>query len=191
MNLIRKQTNNKGIAKDIYYMNIAIAVATKSTCLDKQVGAIVVSPEGKVIATGYNGAPCGIEHCTTTDNCLKKENQPCIAVHAEANAIVQATQSLKGSTIYVTHSPCLECTKLIINAGIDRIVAWSKYSKHTIIEPIYGSLVLCPEYLIKAAFKEILFLDQFLKDLEIQKHLEVIYPVEDNTIPSFASMHLE
>jgi len=105
-------------------------VATRSTCLRRHVGAILVK-EKRILATGYNGAPAGLKHCIEV-GCLREEasipsgtrHELCRALHAEQNAIVQAAYhgtSIAGSTLYCTNKPCVICSKMLINAGIKRI----------------------------------------------------------------------
>ena len=117
---------------DEYFMEVAELAARRSTCLRRNVGAVVVLDK-RIIATGYNGAPRGIMHCEERGGCLREKmgipsgerHELCMALHAEQNAIIQAAsmgQSIEGSTIYVTHQPCVICAKMIINAGIRRIV---------------------------------------------------------------------
>lgn len=105
-----------------YFMNLAIQAATRSTCPRKSVGAVIVRDK-TVLSTGYNGSLRGAPHCTEV-GCLM-ENDHCIrTVHAEANALVQAAHNgvrLEGAEIYVTASPCFNCFKLIVNAGIRRV----------------------------------------------------------------------
>ena len=119
---------------DEYFFDIALAVASRSTCLRRQVGAVAVKNHS-IIATGYNGAPRGAEHCNT---CIRKElNVPsgerhelCRAVHAEQNLITQACTnqvSLGGSTVYCTNKPCFICCKLLLNTGVDRILWLEDY----------------------------------------------------------------
>ena len=107
---------------DVYFMNIARAVATRSTCPRKAVGAVVVK-DRTILSTGYNGSVRGMPHCT--DIGCDMENNHCVAtVHAEANAIIQAARNgvrIDGADIYVTASPCWNCFKLIANSGIKRI----------------------------------------------------------------------
>lgn len=104
-------------------MNLAVQAATRSTCPRKSVGAVIVRSRA-VLATGYNGSLKGLAHCTEV-GCLM-ENDHCVrTVHAEANAILQAARhgvSIDGADIYVTASPCWNCFKLIVNAGIRRIL---------------------------------------------------------------------
>jgi dCMP deaminase len=121
---------------DEYFMNIAELAATRSTCLRRQVGAAIVKNK-KILATGYNGAPSGLKHCLDI-GCLRdklgipsgQRHELCRATHAEQNAIVQAALfgvSIKDSTLYSTTQPCILCTKLIINAGIKKIVIKDSY----------------------------------------------------------------
>lgn len=122
---------------DEYFMQMAELTAKRSTCLRRNVGAIIVKDK-HIIATGYNGAPKGLPHCEELGGCLRKKlgvpsgerHELCRALHAEQNAIIQAAtlgQSIEGATIYVTHQPCIICAKMIINAGISRIVVRSGY----------------------------------------------------------------
>jgi dCMP deaminase len=111
-------------------MSIARMVATRSTCLRRQVGAVLVKDK-RILATGYNGAPAGLRHCEEV-GCLRKDasvpsgmrHELCRGLHAEQNAIIQAARhgiTIKGSTLYCTNKPCVICSKMIINAGIERI----------------------------------------------------------------------
>lgn len=121
---------------DEYFMKIAELAATRSTCLRRQVGAVIVKDK-KILATGYNGAPRGLRHCLDI-GCLRdklsipsgERHELCRATHAEQNAIVQAALfgvSIKDSTLYSTTHPCILCTKLIINAGIKKITIKDGY----------------------------------------------------------------
>jgi len=107
---------------DTYFMNIARAVATRSTCPRKHVGAVIVRDK-IILSTGYNGSIRGMPHCTEVG--CDMEDGHCVAtVHAEANAIIQAARNgvrIDGADIYVTASPCWYCFKLIANSGIKRI----------------------------------------------------------------------
>ena len=116
---------------DEYFMDITRVVATRSTCLRRQVGAVVVKDK-RLLTSGYNGAPQGLAHCLEV-GCLREKlgissgerHELCRGLHAEQNAIVQAALhgvSIANSTIYCTHQPCSACAKMIINAGIRRIV---------------------------------------------------------------------
>ena len=112
-------------------MDIAAMAATRSTCLRRQVGA-VIARDKRILATGYNGAPAGLKHCSEI-GCLREKlkvasgqrHELCRAIHAEQNAIIQAASSgvsLKDAVMYTTHHPCVLCSKIIINAGIRRVV---------------------------------------------------------------------
>ena len=116
---------------DTYFMQLARLVATRSTCTRRKVGALLVK-EKQVISSGYNGAPRGLPHCLEV-GCLREErgipsgerHELCRATHAEANAIIQAAfhgVSTAGTTLYCTTAPCAICAKMLINAGIKRIV---------------------------------------------------------------------
>jgi len=121
---------------DDYFMQIVEIVKTRSTCLRRQVGALI-EKDRRILATGYNGAPTGCHHCIDVGCMRQKLNIPsgerhelCRAIHAEQNAIVQAASSgvcISGGTLYVTHQPCSLCAKLAINAGIKRIVFRGHY----------------------------------------------------------------
>lgn len=121
---------------DEYFMEMAKLAAKRSTCKRQNVGAVAVI--GKhILATGYNGAPKGLPHCIDS-GCLREElvipsgqrHELCRGVHAEQNIICQAALhgiSLNGATIYCTHKPCSICAKLILNAGIVRVVHLTDY----------------------------------------------------------------
>lgn len=112
---------------DDYFFQIAQQVATRSTCLRRRVGAVLVKDK-RILSTGYNGAPRGISHCVEV-GCLREQlkipsgerHELCRALHAEQNAIVQAALhgvKIEGASLYSTHQPCSLCAKMIINAGI-------------------------------------------------------------------------
>ncbi|MDO9693814.1 MAG: cytidine/deoxycytidylate deaminase family protein [Candidatus Latescibacteria bacterium] len=116
---------------DRYFMEIAVLVSSRTTCLRRQVGAVIVKDK-RLLSTGYNGAPVGLKHCAEL-GCLREKlgvksgekHELCRAIHAEQNAIIQAATfgvPLQGASIYITHFPCVLCSKMIINAGIKRIV---------------------------------------------------------------------
>ena len=122
---------------DARFMELARLVGTWSTCVRRNVGSVIVKDK-RIIATGYNGAPSGVESCVSKGFCLRDKMgiasgtraEYCYATHAEQNALVQAAKlgiSVDGATIYVTHRPCGICTKLIINSGIKRIVYGHHY----------------------------------------------------------------
>ncbi|HHY25039.1 MAG TPA: cytidine deaminase [Clostridiaceae bacterium] len=121
---------------DEYFMEIVELIKTRSTCLRRQVGALIVKDK-RIVSTGYNGAPMGCKHCIQI-GCLRKElnipsgqrHELCRGIHAEQNAIIQAAYSgvsVKGGTLYVTTQPCVLCAKMIINAGIKKIIFKGDY----------------------------------------------------------------
>jgi len=112
-------------------MDITHLVAKRSTCLRRQVGAVLVKDK-KILATGYNGAPSRLEHCLDIGCLREKQSIPsgerhelCRGLHAEQNAIIQAAYhgiEIRGATLYCTNHPCVICSKMLMNAGIDRII---------------------------------------------------------------------
>jgi dCMP deaminase len=132
----RKTKGHSRISWDEYFMQIAHLVSQRSTCLRRNVGAVIVKDK-RMLATGYNGAPSGIAHCLDT-GCLREKmkipsgqrHELCRGLHAEQNAIIQASLygiSVKGSTFYVTNQPCVICAKMLINAGISEVVVSAGY----------------------------------------------------------------
>lgn len=118
---------------DEYFMHIAEVVASRATCDRKSVGAVIVVNK-TLVSTGYNGAPRGMPECDEVGHELKEMGgrQSCVrTVHGEANALIQAARTgarVEGGTIYTTASPCYDCLKLIINAGIVRVVCKEFYA---------------------------------------------------------------
>lgn len=121
---------------DEYFLKITKDVSERSTCLKRRVGAIIVK-DCRVLSTGYNGAPKGLMHCEETGCLRKKMNVPsgqrhelCRGLHAEQNAIIQAAVhgvQIEGATMYCTFQPCIICVKMMINAGISRLVYEGEY----------------------------------------------------------------
>lgn len=122
---------------DEYFLKIASVVAERSTCLRHYVGAVAVRDK-HILSTGYNGAASGIKDCLEL-GCLRNDlgipsgtrHEICRAIHAEQNVIIQAALhgvSLEAATIYVTHSPCILCAKMLVNARIKRFVTFGKYA---------------------------------------------------------------
>jgi dCMP deaminase len=127
----------KRIDKENYYLDIAQTVLERSTCLRRHYGAIIVRND-EIVATGYNGAPRGRANCCELGYCVREQMkipsgeryELCRSVHAEANAITKIARSgnnSDGATLYVTDSPCIECAKLIIQAGIKRVIYGRQY----------------------------------------------------------------
>ncbi|HNT25487.1 MAG TPA: cytidine/deoxycytidylate deaminase family protein [Anaerolineales bacterium] len=113
---------------DSYFMKIAYAVSERSTCDRAFVGCVLVL-EKRILTTGFNGSPSGQPHCDEAGHLMVEDH--CVrTIHAETNAIIQAALhgvSTKGATCYVTHFPCINCTKALINAGITRLVYSTSY----------------------------------------------------------------
>ena len=128
---------------DQYFLKIATVVAERSTCRRHHVGAVAVRDK-HILTTGYNGAASGIKDCLEL-GCLRDElnipsgerHEICRGIHAEQNVIIQAALhgvSLEGSTIYCTHTPCVLCAKMLVNAKIKRFVSFGWYSDDTFID---------------------------------------------------------
>jgi dCMP deaminase len=128
---------------DQYFLKIASVVAERSTCRRHHVGAVAVKNK-HILATGYNGAAAGLKDCLEL-GCLRDEmnipsgerHEICRGIHAEQNVIVQAGLhgvSLEGSTIYCTHTPCVLCAKMLVNAKIARFVSFARYNDDSFID---------------------------------------------------------
>ena len=136
----------KGLTRpdsDEYFLKIASVVAERSTCRRHHIGAVAVKDK-HILATGYNGAPSGAKDCLEL-GCLRDEmNIPsgtrqeiCRGIHAEQNVIIQAALhgvSLEGSTIYATHTPCVLCSKMLVNARIKQYVSFGKYDDNAFVD---------------------------------------------------------
>ena len=128
---------------DEYFMGLAKYVASRSTCLRRQVGAVIVKDKC-ILSTGYNGASKGATHCAEVGCIREKLKIPsgekldlCRAVHAEQNAIVQAAKngvSINDATIYITVTPCFQCAKMIVNSGIKEVVVSGVYPDERTME---------------------------------------------------------
>ena len=128
---------------DEYFLKVASVVAERSTCHRHHVGAVAVRSK-HILATGYNGAPSGLKDCLEL-GCLRNElnipsgerHEICRGIHAEQNVIIQAAlhgSSLEGSTIYCTHTPCVLCAKMLVNAKIKRFISFSRYNDDEFID---------------------------------------------------------
>jgi dCMP deaminase len=122
------------LTKEQYFMELALATARRSSCLSRQVGAVLVDHQSHVLATGYNGSPRGVENCSDLGVCRRTHlNQgeglvdQCLAVHAEANALLQCHDVNKVDTVYVNTSPCQMCTRLLLNTSCHVIVTLEIY----------------------------------------------------------------
>ena len=127
---------------DQYFLKIALVVAERSTCRRHHVGAVAVRDK-HILATGYNGAASGLKDCLEL-GCLRDEKQipsgtrheVCRGIHAEQNVIIQASLhgvGLEGSTIYCTHTPCILCAKMLVNAKIARYVSFGEYNDNQFV----------------------------------------------------------
>lgn len=137
---MKAETKDEKQAKwDKRFMEVCRLIGTWSSCVrpNRQVGSVIVK-NNRILATGYNGAPAGVKSCFERGECMREKLQipsgtrqeTCFSVHAEQNAIAQAAKlghEIDGSTIYITHSPCSICARLIINAGIKRVVYDQNY----------------------------------------------------------------
>ena len=121
---------------DEYFMNITKAIASRSTCLRRKVGALLVK-DNHILASGYNGAPSGLKHCLEI-GCLREQrripsgqrHELCRGLHAEQNVLIQAAVhgvAIEGATVYVTCQPCVLCAKMLINARIKKVVFTGEY----------------------------------------------------------------
>ncbi|GMQ63027.1 deoxycytidylate deaminase [Vallitalea maricola] len=140
---------------DEYFMDIVEIIKGRSTCLRRKVGAVIVK-DRRILTTGYNGAPSGCKHCAEV-GCLREQlnipsgqrHELCRASHAEQNAIVQAAMhgvSIDGGTIYVTDQPCVICSKLIINAGLKRVVFKGSYPDELSMELLKEAGIIVDKY---------------------------------------------
>lgn len=140
---------------DEYFMEITRLVAKRSTCLRRQVGAVLVKDKN-ILATGYNGSPSGVAHCLDV-GCLRERlgipsgqrHELCRGLHAEQNAIIQAAKhgtNIDGAILYSTTMPCIICSKMIINAGITRVVYEGGYPDELAAELIQESGVIVEHF---------------------------------------------
>ena len=143
---------------DHRFMEMAQLVSTWASCYqeERKVGAVIVKDK-RVMTTGYNGAPAGGSTCVERGECLRKKlvipsgtrHEMCYAVHAEQNAIIQAAKlgvNIDGSTLYCTHQPCILCAKMIVNAGIVRVVYHSGYPDEFALDIFKEAGVLVERY---------------------------------------------
>lgn len=140
------------------FMEVARLVGTWASCYqaERKIGAVIVQNK-RIIATGYNGAPAGIRTCVERGECMRKKmgipsgtrQEMCYATHAEQNAIIQVARlgiSTEGATLYCTHQPCNMCAKMIVNAGIKRVVYEQGYPDPFAVEILTEGGVLLEKY---------------------------------------------
>ena len=143
---------------DKRFMEMARLIATWASCYqaERKIGAVIVKDK-RIMTTGYNGAPAGIRTCVERGECLRRKlggesgtrQELCYAVHAEQNAIIQAAKlgvSIDGATLYCTHQPCILCAKMIVNAGIRRVVYQQGYPDAFSLEILSEAGVLVERY---------------------------------------------
>lgn len=141
---------------DEYFMRITELVASRATCLRRKVGAVLVRNK-RILTTGYNGPPSGITHCEQRGGCIRDElkipsgerMELSRAIHAEQNAIIQAAKvgiSIEDSTLYVTTHPCFTCSKMLINAGIKKIIYKEGYPDSFAMEILKEAGVLVVQF---------------------------------------------
>ncbi len=132
----KRRVKTKHPSWDDYFLKVAELISARSTCLRRKVGVVIVKDK-RIISSGYNGAPAGLVHCEET-GCLRikmkiprgERHELCRGLHGEQNAIIQAALygvSIRGGALYATHQPCSVCAKMIINAGIQRVVIAKGY----------------------------------------------------------------
>ncbi len=143
---------------DRRFMEMAHLVSTWTSCFNegRAIGAVIVKDK-RVLATGYNGAPAGLKTCKERGECMRRKlgvksgthAELCFAIHAEQNAIIQAAKlgvSIDGGTLYCTHQPCSMCTRIIINAGIERVVYEQGYPDEFSLELFHESATRLERY---------------------------------------------
>ena len=137
---------------DEYFIKIAEDVSLRSTCLRHHFGAVIVNEKKEIVATGYNGAPRHMNHCTET-TCSKSEKNGskehmkiCRGAHAEINALLQAGKQAENCTLYVNGHPCRSCAKAIINAKIKRVVISGTYPEIEGVELLKEAGIIVSEY---------------------------------------------
>lgn len=118
--------------KEVYFLKIAKLVATRATCPRRSVGCVITNKHGHIKATGYNGVPCGFDHCTDTpcggqNHSSGQGLSSCMATHAEQNALLQCDDTMSIDSIYVTTSPCVTCAKLIGNTSCKNVYFIERY----------------------------------------------------------------
>ena len=120
----------KRISWDEYFIKITELISQRASCPRKKVGCVIVK-NNKILATGYNGSPKGMEHCIDV-GCFIKDNHCVRVIHAEMNALLQAGEKAEGATLYATLLPCEICFKLCIQAGIKKIIYIEDYNKENL-----------------------------------------------------------
>lgn len=121
------------ISRDEWGLRLAEVTSLRGTCVRRAVGCVLTDDAGHVLATGYNGVPVGMTHCTEGTECLGAKSLPgedldlCWAIHAEQNALIQCSDARYIYTCYTTVEPCVHCVKMLMNTGCRRVVFRNKY----------------------------------------------------------------
>lgn len=176
---INKSAILKRPSWDTYFMQIADLISTRATCVKRKVGAIIVK-EKQILATGYNGAPKNHPHCSAT-GCLRKQlqlpsganHELCRGLHAEQNAIIQAAScgvSIKGALLYCTFLPCVICAKMILNAGIKKVIFSGYYPDDLSVQMFADSKV-------ELTLFEEKFLEEEIKEADLSEEEKSKYKV--------------
>lgn len=168
---------------DEYFMKIAHIVASRSTCTKRKVGAVIVKDK-HIVSTGYNNPSCGLENCDVSGCQLNSEGKCVKAVHAEINALIQASaEEMKDATIYITCSPCSNCQLAIMNSGITRVV-YDEYHQAK-IDWIKGK-ILCEQLHSKKSISKMDYINgtfpNIIKSDGIIKKPIQIEKIIDNTL---------
>ena len=168
---------------DEYFMKIAHIVASRSTCTKRKVGAVIVKDK-HIVSTGYNNPSCGLENCDVSGCQLNSEGKCVKAVHAEINALIQASaEEMKDATIYITCSPCSNCQLAIMNSGITRVV-YDEYHQAK-IDWIKGK-ILCEQLHSKESISKMNYINgtfpNIIKSDGIIKKSIQIEKIIDNTL---------
>jgi dCMP deaminase len=143
---------------DEYFIEIVYLISRRSTCLRRCVGAVIVK-NNRILASGYNGVPTGIQHCDEAGGCLREKlgipsgerHELCRGLHAEQNAIIQAAfhgSSIHDSELYCTTMPCIVCTKMLINAGIRKIIYCEGYPDPLAMEMLSESHIQVQQFVL-------------------------------------------
>lgn len=162
-------------SKDDYFMAIARIIATRATCDRLHAGAVLVK-DGRIVSTGYNGAPPGLEHCDDVGHLLEEGH--CVrTIHGEHNAVLQAAviggSSTKGTTLYTLYSPCIHCAKYVVAAGVTRVVIGKMYRNSTIMEYLQKAGLEAELYTPHAEWNPYLS-ELFSRDIDEKTHSSAV-----------------
>lgn len=143
---------DKRIGRESLFLNIAHLISLRGTCTRNNVGCVITSNDGRIISTGYTGSPSGLPHCIDEGCIISPTTGGCIrTVHAEQGAITYAAKhgiKLEGSILYTTLSPCIDCAKAIIGAGIKKVIYLNKYRDETGLQYLQSSGIIIKEGVI-------------------------------------------